>query len=209
MVEGRTKKKHYFIFICSKKETEDQHQIRSHLRFEQRGQKTQRAGLLREAELELVEADQVRRTRPQPQLGPPVVRRHRRNVLGERKLSGNAFFDADDVEKVGDVAHPKFGADESDDPADGVAPIDRFRAFRQLDPELQIVRQIRFDLFRFCGRVVPVPEQRVFAFVDEPASLQVALLAPLLEGDLLQLLPEQLAVHRAVVQAQAPVLEAL
>ena len=54
-----------------------------------------------------------------------------------------------------------------------------------------------------------MPEQRVFAFVDEPASLQVALLAPLLEGDLLQLLPEQLAVHRAVVQAQAPVLEAL
>ena len=143
MVEGRTKKKDYFIFICSSKtETEDQHQILSHLRFEQRGQKTQRAGLLREAELELVEADQVRRTRPQPQLGPPVVRRHRRNVLGERELPGNAFFDADadDVEKVGDVAHPKFGADESDDPADGVAPIDRFRAFRQLDPELQIIR---------------------------------------------------------------------
>lgn len=56
------------------------------MRFEQRGDEAERAALLRQAELEVVEADQVGAARPQPELHLPVVLRH---VPRERELAGN------------------------------------------------------------------------------------------------------------------------
>jgi hypothetical protein len=57
--------------------------------------------------------------------------------------------------------------------------------------------------------MVSLAQKRLLVLVDEPAALQVDLLAALLQRHLLQLLADQLAVGRAVVQAQAPMLEAL